>query len=285
MLKAEPMALGAAASPTAGRGEAICLFAFAGRTGAVCRPLPEDTLGPRLALHCLGSVAALVGIVRMADYCGLDGERHLADIAWLAPRVRRHAELVEWAMHASSVFPVPFGTLFTSLDSLSALMRAHETTIVGFLNEVMDKQEWDLCAGARFDSPEILDRLACIAWPGWQEMSKGARYLRLCRDRDALVAFGCGRAASFVGDFVAELRPLAAAVRQLSAARGPDSLSTEPVARYALLVPKTAVPALRERVRQMAVFAARRHLAIELSGPWPPFSFRPDLNAPNERRA
>jgi hypothetical protein len=281
MTEVEPLAPRTAGSPVPQSGEAICLFAFAGRTGALRRHPPDRAPEQRLAVHSVGSVAALIGIVPIADYCGVDAERRLADVAWLAPRVRHHAELVEWAMQGSSVFPVPFGTLFTSLDSLNAFIQAHEATIADFLDDVADKEEWELRAGTRFDSPEILDQLACSAWPGWQEMSKGARYLRLCRDRNALLDFGRAEAAALVGDFIAELQPLTAAVRRHGAGRRSDSSATEPIARYALLVPKTTIASLSERIREMAVCASARHVAITLSGPWPPFSFRPDLNAPN----
>ena len=167
--------------------------------------LPDDARQQRLMLHRVGSVAALIGIVPLADYSGAEAESRFADIAWLAPRVRRHAELVEWAMQRSSVFPAPFGTLYTSLDSLSAFMLVHEATIAGFLQAVAGKEEWELRAGARFDSPEILDQLACKAWPDLRELSKGARYMRLCRDRSALLDFGRDEAAGLVRDFVAEI--------------------------------------------------------------------------------
>ncbi|HUZ91970.1 MAG TPA: GvpL/GvpF family gas vesicle protein [Methylocella sp.] len=262
-------------------GEAVCLFAFATVAGVLERRLPGDAGQQRLMLHKVGSVAALIGIVPTAEYCGDEAEQRLADIAWLAPRVRRHAEVVEWAMQAAPVFPVPFGTLYKSLDSLSAFMQAHEATIAGFLETVTGKEEWELRASVQFDSPEILDQLACNAWPDWRELPKGIRYMRLCRDRSALLDFGCGEAAALVGDFIAELLPLTVAVRQHGARRRSDSNGEEPIARYALLVPKTAIATLRERVGEMAVRATRQHVAIALSGPWPPFSFRPDLNSPN----
>ncbi|WOJ88509.1 GvpL/GvpF family gas vesicle protein [Methylocapsa polymorpha] len=268
-------------SPVLESGEAICLFAFAERAGALGRLPPDGAPEHRLALHLVGSVAALIGIVPIEEYCGVDAERHLTDVAWLAPRVRRHAEVVEWAMQGSPVFPAPFGTLYMSVNSLSAFMRAHETTIADFLHKVADKEEWELRAGVQFDSPEILDELACSAWPEWREMSKGARYLRLCRDRNALLEFGRAEAVALVSDLVAELQPLTAAIRRHDLGRRSDSSAAEPVARWALLVPKSAVATLRERVRVAAVCASRRHVAVALSGPWPPFSFRPDLNAPN----
>jgi len=268
-----------AGPPVQESGAVICLFTFVERVVAQRRLPPAEAPELRLALHSVGSVTALIGIVPGADYCGVDAERHFADIAWLAPRVRRHAELVEWAFRDSPVFPAPFGTLYTSLDSLDAFMQAHETTIAEFLHEVADKEEWELRAGTQFDSPEILDQLACRAWPDWRAMTKGARYLRLCRDRNALLDFGRAEAEALVHDFVVALRPLTAAIRQHDVRGRADSNGMEPIARYALLVPKTAVAALRGRVPEIAGCAMRQHVAIALSGPWPPFSFRPDLIA------
>ncbi len=258
---------------------AICLFAFAESVDAP-RP-PDATLERRLLLHRVGSIAALVGLVPIVDYNGADSERRLSDLAWLAPRVRRHAELVAWMAQGSSVFPAPFATLYSSLDNLTAFMRAHEATIAAFLRAVADKEEWELRAVAHFDGPHALDRLACEAWPDWRQLSKGARYMRLCRDRSALIAIGRAEAAAFVGDFVVQLRPLSSDARPLGLPRAPDPDGGEPVARYALLVAKTGVAAIRGRIEEIAVQASSRRLAIAMSGPWPPFSFRPDLKAPN----
>ncbi|MGA2793156.1 MAG: GvpL/GvpF family gas vesicle protein [Roseiarcus sp.] len=263
------------------RETAICLFAFAECADARRPHPPEATIERRLMLHCVGSVAALVGVVPIADYQGADSERHLSDIAWLAPRVRRHAELVAWMTQGSSVFPAPFGTLYSSLDNLTAFMRAHEATIAAFLRTVADKEEWELRAVACFDGPDALDRLACDAWPDWRGLSKGSRYMRLCRDKSALLDFGRADAAAFVRDFVAELRPFASDTRLLGLPRLPGPDEREPVARYALLMAKTGVAVIRDRVQEIAPRALSRHVAITLSGPWPPFSFRPHLNQPN----
>ena len=269
-----------ARSPVLEGGEAICLFAFA-QSGNACEQLGQAA-DERLRLHRVGSVAALIGVVPIADYCGAAGERNLADAAWIAPRVRRHAEVVEWMMQWSSVFPVPFGTLYKSFDSLTAFMQAHEETIGGFLQSVADKEEWELRAAAHFDSPEILDRLACDAWPEWRALTKGVRYMRACRDRRALLDFGRAAAAALVRGFVAELQPLTASVRQHDPGRRLDPGAGEPIARYAFLVERSNAAEVRARVEEIAVSAARQNLAISLLGPWPPFSFRPDLGAPNQ---
>ena len=260
---------------------AICLFAFAKGDDELTRRPPDATLEQRLLLHRVDSIVALVGVVPIADYRGADSERHLSDVAWLAPRVRRHAELVEWMAQWSSVFPAPFGTFYSSLDSLTAFMHAHEETIATFLRTVADKEEWELRAVAHFDGPDALDQLACEAWPDWRKLSKGARYMRLCRDKSALIDFGRADAGAFARDFVAELRSLTSDVRQLALPASLDQGGQEPVARYALLIAKTDVAAILDRIEDIAAMASSRHVAITLSGPWPPFSFRPDLKAPH----
>jgi hypothetical protein len=257
--------------------DAIYLFAFIESSDALECPLPSVTIERRLLLHRVGKIAALVGVVPSTDYCGMDFENHLTDIAWLAPRARRHAELVEWMARWSTVFPVPFGTLFTSLDSLTAFMHAHEATIDTFLCTVANKEEWELRTVAQFDGPEALDELACSAWPEWKVLPKGARYMRLCRDKSALFEFGRTQASAFVRNFIADLRPFASDSRLLAISGSSGPCEAEPLARYALLVEKTNIAAIKGCVQDMASTASRQHIAMTLSGPWPPFSFRPDL--------
>ena len=257
--------------------DAICLFALARR--ALAPDFPPAEHGERLRLHGAGSIAAVIGIVPIAEYSGVDAERNLADIAWLAPRVRRHAELVNWTMRWSPVFPAPFGTFYKSFGSLTEFLLAHEQTISAFLDRVADKDEWELRGEANFDSPDILDRLACKARPEWRALSKGVRYMRLCRDREALLDFGRADAAAVVRDYVAQVQPLTAAVRELAPARNTDAKAGESIARYALLVDKTNTDRLRDAVD--AIASSTEHVSIVLSGPMPPFSFRPDLVARN----
>lgn len=257
--------------------DAICLYALARRCPAPEFPVAEYE--ERLQLHGVGSFAAVIGIVPIAEYCGVDAERNLADVSWLAPRVRRHAELVNWTMAWSPVFPAPFGTFFKSFETLTDFLQAHGETISAFLDRVAGKEEWELRGAAKFDSPDLMDQLACKARPEWRALSKGVRYMRLCRDREALLDFGRADAATVVRDYVAQLQPLAAAVRELAPARNTDPAAGEPIARYALLVDKANADQLRESV--CTIRASADHVAIALSGPMPPFSFRPDLAARN----
>ena len=107
MAEAEALSLNSDRTYRAGlmNEEAFSLFAFTDCADALQRHLPDATIEHRLVLHRIGTVAALVGAMPSSDYCGAESERHMIDIAWLAPRARRHAELVAWAAQWSTIFP------------------------------------------------------------------------------------------------------------------------------------------------------------------------------------
>ena len=254
-----PLDAGAATPIFDGR-EAICLFAFAQSGNA--RERPGEAVDERLMLHRVGSIAALIGVVPIAEYCGPEGERNLADAVWIAPRVRRHAELVEWTMQWSPVFPIPFGTLYKSFDSLTAFMRAHEETIAGFLQSVADKEEWELRL-----APSLTTRKSSTGWLATRGLNGGGcrRVCDICAPVGT--ATRCwmsagANAAALVRDFVAELQPLTASVRELDPGRRLDPGAGEPIARYAFLVASSNAAEIRARVGEIAISASRQNVAI-----------------------
>jgi len=256
--------------------KALYLFAFG--VGSRLRELPA-TLAEQVEIHHIGDIAALVGSTSIRDYCGADAANRLTDLAWLTPRLRRHAEVIDAAMRLSPVFPTPFGTLYSSASSLARFVDAHHRTILEFLRATFEHEEWELRAEARFDTPQALDQLACEAWPEWRTLPKGARYLRLCRDRAALLDFGRVSLHTHVEELLTELGPSAADVRRRDIEHRADSGHAEFISRYALLVPKPKSAEARARI---AAFAERRsdsHLTIDIVGPAPPFSFRPNLDS------
>lgn len=252
---------------------AIALIAFVDPDQISAEQLPAPE-GRALRLHRVGAVAAIADLVPVADFCGVDAEPHLRDVSWLAPRVRRHAEILAWAMQFSPVFPVPFGTLYASVESLAAFIVSHEATIARFLLDASNKEEWELRAAARLDDPTVLDQLARKAWPEWASLTSGIRYMRLCRDKDTLRDFGRAQAAAVADRLVQELEPLT------TGRRNRNLEGTDLVARHAFLVPKENAAALSRRVAELNSRLGAETVELTLSGPWPPFSFRPPLDRP-----
>ncbi len=268
---------GRADAPVHPDGEAVYLFAFADRDRVGRLPGFSDIPNPPPLLHQVGAITAVIGLVSLADFSGPAGERNLTDLEWLAPRVRDHGVVLQRLMQRSPVFPAPFGTLYTGFASLTAFMRRHEATLAAFLDAVSDTEEWGLKATARLATREVLESLACRAWPEWAALSPGTRYLRLCRERAALLDLGRARARGFVADLLDGLRPFVIEQRQLPGRAAPDDSGTESIGSYAMLVRSGDIAAISGRIAALRDGAAEHHVVLALTGPWPPFSFRPSL--------
>lgn len=259
--------------------QAIYLFALIeGAAAFVAAGGAGERFAPPVVHHA-GSIAALISIVSLSDYCSADAARHLNDLAWLAPRTLHHAAVLRQAMACSPVYPAPFATLFAGRETLTAFMRTHERTVCAFFAAVAGMAEWELKASANLDSRAALEALARDAWPDWAQLTPGTRYLRLCRDRADLIAARRAGLHELAARLVQRLRPPVTALRQLPVRPVPDA-SGEPVGRFALLLPFGLERALARRVQALGDEAAAEGITFALSGPWPPFSFRPDLRAP-----
>jgi hypothetical protein len=265
-----------AASAAAGE-RAIYVYGFvdAARLDGSRPPLAADQA---LVLHRVGGNGAMIREVPAADFCGGDAERNLADPAWLMPRIRHHESVVEDAMQCSPVFPLGFATLYRSIDTLTGFMRRHEAAILGFLRRVDGEQEWALKVTAELDDPAALDALAMELWPSWSGDPPGLRYLRVRQARPELLKAAAARAARLTSGIVDALRPLATSIRPLrraTAAPGADRQHTED---HAVLAAAARRAALHERLNALAAAPDHQCLRITLSGPWPPYSFRPLLH-------
>ena len=252
---------------------------FALIDGAASCAIADGECDPSIqpVLHRAGPIAALIGMVPVADYCGADAARRLGDLAWLAPRTTHHAAVLCRAMQYSPVYPAPFGTLFTSLESLTEFMLAHAEALGVFFRAVAGMAEWELKASARLDDRSALEAVARETWPDWPQLAPGTRHLRISRDRPGLVAIRRDFSQDMAARLARRLLPPASSLRERVVQPGSQADGGELVGRFALLVPLDGAEALAQQVQSLAGEAADEGIALALSGPWPPFSFRPDL--------
>ena len=226
-----------------------------------------------------GRVAAVLSRVAPSEFCGPTGEKNLQDLAWLAPRACRHEAVLEQGMRLGAVLPARFGTLFSSTASLESFMRKHEAAIVRFLERVGGQEEWAVKGfldQARAEAEWLARRRS--EEPGAPSLPPGAAYLqeqsRRIQAREALddlVAERCG-------DLLEELNLLASEIveRRILAQETPAG-AREMVLNWALLLPSAAVADFRGRIERANAEQNAGGLALEVSGPWPPYSFCPVL--------
>lgn len=265
---------GPTASPP---GEAWYLYCLArsGDVAAVEGPGVDGEHGVRLIR--LGDIAAVVSRVRVDEFCGAVAEARMRDLAWVAPRVRRHHDVVQRATLASPVVPAPFAVLFSSPERLAAWLGRRREAIASALDRFAEHGEWAVKV--------ILDRRLAEVWlaesvspeAGEEPPSEGARYLRargvrvaMARRLDEWLHAACVQIARDLGEWAVEFRERAVVAW----------LAEEPtavVANWAFLVPRGAATAFAERVEAIDTEHGERGLRLRASGPWPPYSFSPHL--------
>ena len=227
-----------------------------------------------------GTVAAVLSRVSLSDFCEAAGEKNLQDLAWVAPRACRHEAVLEKVMRLGAVLPARFGTLFSSTASLEDFMRRHETEMVRFLERVSGQEEWALKGfldQARAETEWLARQRA--EEPGRPTLSPGAAYLleqsRRIKAREALddrLAAACGALLDELNRLASEIVP-----RRIVARKTPDAAG-EMVLNWALLLPAAAVAGFRDRIERANAEQKSGGLALEVSGPWPPYSFCPALD-------
>jgi len=264
-----------------GDGETACyLYCLTPSGGGIeIAQMGVDGQHPVSMLAC-GETGAVVGAVAMDEFCGEAAEERLRDLAWLGPRVCRHAAVIEEVMRQAPVLPARFATLFTTLDSLQRSVLDSQRAIAAFFAELGDKQEWGV--KGLLDRAVALRELGAAGAQG-PAAASGAQYLQakrikaqLERDLNLRLKEFCRRAATTLG-----AQPGAFRERRIlpPASAGEDA---EVVLNWAFLVAPEALDDFRFRLQRLNDVAAFPGLKLTLSGAWPPYSFAPNLSGGRE---
>ena len=269
-------------------GAGATLPGFAGVAGAAVRlaaACPPDTLdppsgGPRRVREGAPrrdySLTAVVSDVDLAEFGPAALERNLEDLAWLERVARAHHGVIDAAARLFPLLPMRLATVYTSEATMAASLREHAAAFEAALRRLRGRTEWGVKAYA-VQPPRAPDR---AAGPSRDSSApapdggagSGVAYLR--RRRDALSA----RRDSWRG--AAESARVAhaelgrhAADSRLHAPQSPQlSGRTEPmVLNAAYLLDDDRAGQFAEAVD--ALNAQHPQLRLELTGPWPPYSF------------
>ncbi len=194
------------------------------------------------------------------------------DPEWLAAAAQRHHQIIQRLFDSGPVLPIRFGTLI-EVEAISALLERHESTFTAELNRLDGLSEWGVKLMA---DPATLKRAAEESSKTVRELDEelaastpGKAYL-LKRRREAAVAEAIERHRAATVDRVRNMLAQSAA--------DSDDLPLPPVqpaeramlANIAFLVPNAQVDAFSTAADKAASEAA---VELELSGPWPPYSF------------
>jgi hypothetical protein len=240
-------------------------------------------------------LAVLGSDVDLAEFGGAALRENMENLDWLNEVARQHHYVVDATARQLPLLPVRLATVYTGDAAACAALAEHHDQLLDALRRIGGRVEWGVKAYAATDEPARVpaargsagaatDRAADSRSDGAADgeadadgtgAGTGLAYLR--RRRDQLAAGREARAAAVAGARTvhAELAGKAAAAMvrppqsaQLSGARQPMLLN----AAYLL----DAGDGHDFTAAVAAEATAHPELLIELTGPWPPYSFASD---------
>jgi hypothetical protein len=230
--------------------------------------LPDDvaalTGGGTVRLIADGDLALLVSPLD-PEQLELD-EDDLSESGRLATLARGHDAVVRAAAMAGPVLPLRFGTAVPDDDAARRLLRTHADAARRQLDRIGGTREW----GVRLVRPVSEPALAgpTPVRPAHREDISGREYL--ARRRQALDEHE--RAGQHATEAVERLDKVLAPHVTETLRRG-GSAGSSLLLDVACLVPPDREAGFAAAVADLAEELRPQHLDVELTGPWPPYSF------------
>lgn len=260
---------------------AIYLFGFVRAEGAGAgSSLPGLEPGSVTRVVVSDRIASVVVDLDAALFTGPGAEERLSDLGWIGPRALRHQEVLAALLAHGPVLPARFGTLFSGEEALAELVARNAAVVESFFGLVGDGVEWGV--KGFLDRSLALESFVAAALArreGLAALPAGRRYMeerRLRAEGEKEIDGWVREAATPVA---AGLTSLCREARSRAVTRGSTSEAGEEVVlSWALLAALDAREGLHAFLEERTATLAARGLRFELSGPWPPYSFVPDLD-------
>lgn len=193
-------------------------------------------------------------------------EEGLKDLDWVARAAVAHERVVEAFLRVPALLPMKLFTIFASDERAVEHIASERTKIDALLDQVRNREEW----GVRVRLDRAKAPAASVA--GGEPNASGADYLaRKKALRDAAI-HQAGRRHTLASEVYERLGSWADASRRRRAGELPPDAG--PLLLDAVfLVARSRAASFQGRARREAEQLAGAGLRVELTGPWPPYSF------------
>jgi Gas vesicle synthesis protein GvpL/GvpF len=255
-------------------GQGLWVYAIAGSLDpARLEALAGLDGRPVRSLQAAG-LAAVVTPVSLAEFGEQPLRHHLERLPWVEATARHHHRVIETVAGHTPVIPVRLATVSHDEPAVARLLADRSEDLTAVLARIAGHTEWGIKAYAPRPEPDRTDG-GTPPRSGAPPTGAGAAYLHR-RRAELTTARDAGRAAARGARAVHTTLQAVASASELRALH-PGQLH-EPGRRHARMVLNAAylVPDEQtdrfEAVRQVLV-DDHPDLAIERTGPWPPYSF------------
>jgi hypothetical protein len=248
-----------------------CLVQAARRPSVTGAPRGLPGTGGLRVLQAAADLWLVAADAPLTQYGGAPIERGLRDLEWVTLRGAAHARVVEHFARRRTTLPMKLFTLFTEDARALADVGAGQARIRRVLERVSGRHEWGV--RVRLDAQLARRTLRRRPAGGPDGAQAGTRFLvRKKHERDAAQALVReGRAA--VEDAFETLADLADGTRRRA---GTELEGTRLLLDAALLVPAGRAGAFKRITGRLARELRARGYRLELTGPWPPYTFVTD---------
>lgn len=252
----------------------VWIYAVTGRVSAASLDqLSGVGDGPVRAIAA-GELTAVVEDVGLAEFGEQALRRNLEDLDWLGATARAHHRVIDALAQLGPLVPIRLATVYSSDGGVTAMLAGRDADFRAALTRIRGRTEWGVKAYAAA-RPEPQDASPGAEAPTSQGTGAGAAYLQ--RRRGQLTAQKNSRRQMLANaeTIHAELSEHAVGAR-LHPPQAPQLTGSK-----ALMILNAAYLLDDERGEDFASVVAalaERYpsVELELTGPWPPYSFAAD---------
>jgi len=225
--------------------------------------------GGKLHLVAAGGLTAVAETVSLAEFGEAALRRNLEDLSWLESAARAHHRVIDTLAHQVQLVPLRLATVYSEDGNVEAMLAEHGPRLRAALHRTASRAEWGVKAYA--DEPASTPAAAAPADRRKAAPGSGAAYLRRRRDELAASQQGRQEALASAQQVHAALARIAADAR-LHPPQSPELTGTKAamMLNAAYLIDDQHSASFRQAVDDLR---NRLPLRLELTGPWPPYSF------------
>lgn len=252
----------------------VWIYAVTGRVSAASLTQLTGVGGGPVRAIAVGDLTAVVEDVGLAEFGEQALRRNLEDLDWLEATARAHHRVIDALARAGPLVPTQLATVYSNDDGVVAMLAERDADFRAGLARIRGRTEWGVKAyAARRSEPQ--DAPPGTEAPPRRGTGAGAAYLQ--RRRGQLTAQKDARRQMLVDaeTIHAELSEHAVGAR-LHPPQSPQLTGNK-----ALMILNAAYLVDDERGEDFATAVgalAGRYpsVELELTGPWPPYSFAAD---------
>jgi hypothetical protein len=237
--------------------------------------------GQPLFVERIGDCAAVLSEVSLDEFSGAGAEERMQDLSWVGPRACIHEEVILNVMDQSCVLPVRFGTVFSTMQALTGPLLEHQKTIAEFLQDMTGREEWTL-KGILDKQKAKADMMAAKLQEleaTYTSLPPGQRYFQEQRIKNSVEKDMSLRLRDMAKDIIRAMETVSLdfCERRLIS-RDVSGSDGDMFFHGAFLIDRGAVADMQALIAAWNRTNESRGLQVELSGPWPLYSFAPALH-------